>query len=65
MNLPQIIAQAGLDQASPLMMAVVVFIAIVALIIAIKVAVFIIRVFCILVFLALISGVVWHLMNGH
>ncbi len=64
MNLPQIIAEAGLNQASPLMLAVVVFIAVVALIIAVKVAVFIIRVICILVCLALIGGVVWHLMGG-
>lgn len=64
MNFPQIAAQAGVNQASPLMMAVAVFIAVVALIIAAKVAVFIIRVICILVCLALICGVVWHLLNG-
>jgi hypothetical protein len=47
------------------MMAAVVFLAIVALAIAIKVTIFIIRVVFILLFLALVGGAIMHLMNYH
>jgi hypothetical protein len=65
MYLPQILAQVNLAQTSPLMMAAVVFLAIVALAIAIKVTIFIIRVVFILLFLALVGGAIMHLMNYH
>jgi hypothetical protein len=65
MNLPQILAQVNLAQTSPFMMAAVVFLAIVALAIAIKVTIFIIRVVFILLFLALVGGAIMHLMNYH
>jgi len=60
MNLPQILAETNLSQSSPLAQGAIVFFAILALAIAIKVSIFIIRVVFILIFLALAGGAIWH-----
>ena len=65
MNLPQILAQANPAQVPALVSGVVMLFAIVALVIAIKVGIFIIRVIFILIFLALAGGAVMHFMNAH
>jgi hypothetical protein len=65
MMLPQILAEVTAPPISPLAQGVLIFFAILALAIAIKVTIFILRIVFVLIFLALAGGMVAHFMAAH